>query len=78
VAEDGTRSAGEDGRRRPVDRGRAPVADRVDAWIDAVQTTGFEAATDGFVIDAELEELATGDMTVLARRDLGDALISGI
>ena len=72
VAERGPGAAGEDGGRRPLERGLRRTADGVDAGVDAVEAAELDAVGDYLVAQSELAQLPACDVPVLAVRQAGD------
>jgi len=48
------------------------VPDRVDAAVDAMQTTRMEATIDRVLADAQAQQLRPGDDPVLSSGQIGD------
>lgn len=68
VAQHGLRSARKYRGHREINRRRPPMANGVDAGIDAVEATDAKAVDDRLCADAQRQELRPRDVTALPRR----------
>ena len=72
VAENGTRSDGQDDRHPPPSRESDAVADRVDALMHSMQPAALQPVSDRTPSDPEGSELPPRDDPVLPLRERGD------
>ena len=72
VTQNGARPTGEDGGEPAPLLSQIRVADRVDAAVEWVEVAAAEQALELIGRDAGVEELGTGDNSVLASGEIGD------
>ena len=78
MAQQGLRTAGEDGRKVAGMGGQREMSHRVDAAMEAGEEAGFDAPLDAVLGQAKSQQLGDRDDSMLPSRQAADRPVDGV